>query len=148
MTLGPITQLGYLPDDLDAAATVWTKIGEGPFTKMAGVTMPATMNGQAVEIKIDLALAYQGDIQIELIKPLCDSPSPYLKNKRAGIWGAHNTQFTVPDLDAAIAQCEAAGMEMACEITRARRAISICWARPDGLNSPRPMRASLCFLAR
>ncbi len=115
--LGPITQLGYLTNDLEKTATAWTTIGVGPFTKMAGVNMPATMDGETVEIKIDLALAYLGDIQVELIQPLCDSPSPYLANKRAEIWGAHHTQFTVEDLEAAIAKCEAAGMEMACEIT-------------------------------
>jgi len=117
---GPITQLGYLTDDLDKSVAIWAEtLGVGPFTKMAGVSMPATMDGATVDIKIDLALAYQGDVQIELIQPLCDSPSPYLANKQAGIWGAHHTQFTVDDLDAAIAKCEASGMEMACEITSA-----------------------------
>ena len=117
MDFGPITQLGYLTDKLDKTAEAWTKLGVGPFTKMSGVSMPATMDGETVEIKIDLGLAYQGDVQIELIQPLCDSASPYRENKRAGIWGAHHTQFTVEDLDAAIAHCEAAGMDMACEIT-------------------------------
>lgn len=117
MNFGPITQLGYLTDDLDKTAAAWVKMGVGPFTKMSGVKMPATMNGETVKIKIDLALAYQGDVQIELIQPLCDSPSPYLENKQAGIWGAHHNQFTVEDVDMAIATCEAAGMEMACEIT-------------------------------
>ena len=117
MNIGAITQLGYLTDDLDKAASAWTNLGVGRFTKMSGVSMPATMNGETVNIKIDLGLAYQGDVQIELIQPLCESPSPYLENKRAGLWGAHHTQFTVPDLDAGMAQCEAAGMEMACEIT-------------------------------
>ncbi|NNC39042.1 MAG: VOC family protein [Acidimicrobiales bacterium] len=117
---GPITQLGYLTNDLDKSANLWAKVmGVGPFTKMAGVIMPATMDGATVDIKINLALAYQDDVQIELIQPLCDSPSPYQANKRAGIWGSHHTQFTVDDLDAAIANCEASGMEMACEITSA-----------------------------
>jgi len=116
---GPITQLGYLTDDLDKAAKAWTKLGIGPFTKMTDVNMPATMDGQTVEIKIDLALAYHGDVQIELIQPLCDSPSPYQANKQAEIWGAHHTQFTVDNLDTAIADCEANGLEMACEITSA-----------------------------
>ena len=117
MNFGPITQLGYVTDDLEKTAMAWTKLGVGPFTKMSGVKMPATMDGETVEIVIDVALAYQGDVQIELIQPLCESASPYFENKQAGIWGAHHTQFTVEDLDAAIAQCEAAGMEMACEIT-------------------------------
>ena len=117
MDFGSITQLGYLTDDLDKTAAAWTKLGVGPFTKMAGVKMPATMNGETIEIKIDLGLAYKDNVQIELIQPLCESPSPYLENKRAGLWGAHHTQFTVEDLDAAITQCEVVGMKMACEIT-------------------------------
>lgn len=117
---GPVTQLGYLTDDLEKSAKLWAGVmGVGPFTKMAGVTMPATMDGETVDIKIDLALAYQGDIQIELIQPLCDSASPYQAHKRAGLWGSHHTQFTIDDLDAAIAKCEGLGMEMACEITPA-----------------------------
>ena len=76
--LGPITQLGYLTDNLEKTATLWAQvIGVGPFTRMAGVMMPATMDGETVEIKIELALAYQDGVQIELIQPLCDSPSPY-----------------------------------------------------------------------
>ena len=115
---GPITQLGYVTEDLEKSVELWTKvIGVGPFTKMAGVSMPATMDGETVNIKIDLALAYQGDVQIELIQQLCDSASPYQANKQAGIWGSHHTQFTVDNLDAAIANGEAAGMEMSCEIT-------------------------------
>jgi len=111
---GPVTQLGYLTNDLDKTAKLWTELGVGPFMKMSNVSMPATMDGQTVDIKIDL-----DDVQIELIQPLCDSPSPYLAHKMAGLWGAHHTQFTVTDLDAAVAKCEAAGMEMACEITSA-----------------------------
>ena len=114
---GPITQLGYLTDDINAAVKAWVAAGVGPWTRMTGVTMPATMDGKSVEIKIDLALSYHGDIQMELIQPICDSPSPYLANAKAGIWGAHHTQFTVNNLDEAIAACQSVGMELACEIT-------------------------------
>lgn len=114
---GPITQLGYLTNDLDASVQLWTSVmGVGPFTKMTNVKMAAVIDGQDVEINIDLALAYMGEVQIELIQPLCDSPSPYLANKQAAIWGAHHTQFTVDDLDGAIRKCEAHCMELACEI--------------------------------
>lgn len=114
---GSITQLGYLTDNLDTAVAKWAALGVGPWMRMNGVKMQAVVSGQDVVIQINLALSYQGDVQMELIQPLCDSPSPYLENKRAGLWGAHHTQFTVDDLDAAIASCEAAGMELSCEIT-------------------------------
>ena len=117
-SFGPITQLGYLTNDLEKTAALWAKtMGVGPFTKMTDVKMAAVMDGQSVEITINLALAYMDDIQIELIEPLCDTPSPYLANKQAGIWGAHHTQFTVDDLDGAIKTCEEQGIEMVCEIT-------------------------------
>jgi len=113
---GPITQLGYLTDNIDNTAKMWTDIGIGPWTRMNSVTMPATVDGQAAEIKIDLALSYMGDIQMELIKPLCDSPSPYKRNKKIGLWGLHHTQFTVDDIDVAISKCEVSGMMLGCEI--------------------------------
>ena len=51
---GPITQLGYLTDDLDKTAKIWTSLGVGPFMRMSNVIMPATMDGQTVDIKICL----------------------------------------------------------------------------------------------
>ncbi len=118
--LGSITQLGYVTNDLEASVKSWVNVmGVGPFTKMTGVVMPAIMEGEAVEIKIDLALSYKDGVQIELIQPLCESSSPYKMNKEAKIWGSHHTQFTVKDLDEAIKTCQSEGMELACEITSA-----------------------------
>ena len=114
---GPITQLGYLTDNIDEAAGKWVALGVGPWMRMTGVKMSATMDGETVEIEIDLALSYRDDIQMELIQPNCDSPSPYQRNKQLGLWGSHHTQFTVDDMDSAIEKAEAAGMETACIIT-------------------------------
>lgn len=117
---GPITQLGYLTDDIEKTATLWAGVmGVGPFTRMSDVKMTATMDGEPTEILIDVALSYQNDIQIELIQPKCDNPSPYQLNKQIGLWGSHHTQFTVDDLDGAITKAEASGMETACVIESA-----------------------------
>lgn len=114
---GPITQLGYLTDDIEATARLWTDTsGIGPWTRMRSVTLEATMDGQPSEIMIDVALAYKGDMQIELIKPLNEAPSPYLDNMRAGLWGLHHVQFTTEDMDAALAQARQAGLDVACTI--------------------------------
>ena len=88
---GPITQLGYLTDYIEEAAAKWAGLGVGPWMRMTGVKIPATMDGETVEIEIDLALSYMGDIQMELIQPNCDSPSPYQLNKQIGLWGSHHT---------------------------------------------------------
>jgi len=114
---GDITQLGHLTDDIEATAKAWTDTtGIGPWTRMSNVTMAAKMNGEDVEINIDVALAYKGDVQIELIKPLCDTPSPYSANKKAGIWGLHHIQFTTDDMDASLEVAKAPGLEPVCLI--------------------------------
>ena len=114
---GPITQIGYLTDDIEATAKAWSAAtGVGPWTRMRSVTLASTMDGKPTEFQIDVALSYRGDQQIELIKPLCDNPSPYLANKTAGLWGVHHLQFTTDDMDAALAQAKRAGLELACRI--------------------------------
>ena len=114
---GPISQLGYLTDDIEATARAWTDTtGVGPWTLMSGVSLPAVMEGEKVEFKIDLALSYQGDVQIELIKPLCDTPSPYRANVEAGLWGLHHVQFMTENMAAAIKKAQDAGLEAACII--------------------------------
>jgi len=114
---GPITQLGYVIDNIEATARAWTDTsGIGPWTRMSGVKMSALMDGSPTEITIDVALAYKGDLQIELIKPLCDTHSPYYENKRAGLWGLHHLQFSTDDMDASLKLAKAAGLELVCTI--------------------------------
>ena len=48
---GPITQLGYITDDLDASAKAWTALGVGSIMRMTDVNMPAIMDGVQVEIQ-------------------------------------------------------------------------------------------------
>ncbi|MGB0908353.1 MAG: VOC family protein [Maricaulaceae bacterium] len=114
---GPITQLGFLTDNIEETAEAWTKTrGVGPWTKMPNVTMEAVMDGAPVQLNIDVALTYQGDVQIELIRPICDSPSPYLANKIAGIWGAHHIQYETDDMAKSLEIARDAGLELACTI--------------------------------
>ena len=116
---GPISQLGYLTDDIQATAHLWTKTsGIGPWTLMQDVVMNATMDGAPSEIKIDVALAYKNDVQIELIKPLNDAPSPYREYVEAGIWGLHHVQFTTNDMAASTRKAKSAGLEPACIINQ------------------------------
>ena len=74
---GPITQIGYLTDDIETTAGFWTQTsGIGPWTRMSGVSMATTMDGQPSDINIDVAITYKGDVQIELIKPFATHPLP------------------------------------------------------------------------
>jgi len=114
---GPVTQLGHLTDDIEATAKAWSQAaGIGPWTRMSGVSMQANVMGASAEIKIDVAFCYQGDVQIELIKPLCDTPSPYSEYKNAGIWGLHHLQYMTDDMEASLAKAKEAGLDLACRI--------------------------------
>ena len=51
---GPITQIGYLTDDIETTAAFWTQTsGIGPWTRMSGVSMATTMDGEPSTINID-----------------------------------------------------------------------------------------------
>lgn len=114
---GPITQIGYLTNDIETTARAWTQTsGIGPWTIMRGVTLEAIMDGAPSAIDIDVALAYKGDQQIELIKPRSTAPSPYLENQSAGLWGLHHLQFETSDMDAAIALARTHELDAACTI--------------------------------
>lgn len=114
---GPVTQIGHVTNNIEATAKTWTDMtGIGPWTRMSGVTMAAIMDGEPSDIQIDVALAYQGDTQIELIKPLSDTPSPYTANQKADLWGLHHLQYMTDDMDKTLELAKAAGMEAACTI--------------------------------
>ncbi len=119
---GAITQLAYVTDDLESTARFWTDTtGVGPWTAMREVSLPAMMEGKSVEFKIDVALAYQGDLQLEIIQPLCKTPSPYRAHAEAGLWGLHHVQFTTNNMKDSIELAEQAGLQASCIIEQGER---------------------------
>jgi len=77
--LGDIIQLAYLPEDFDAAVTYWTEtMGVGPFFLIENVRLgEMRYRGVPTEAIFSIAIAYWGNIQIELIRPENDAPSIY-----------------------------------------------------------------------
>jgi len=117
MHFGPIFQLGYLTHSIEETAHIWAQTaGVRPWTWMRGVTMAAQFDGENVDIEIDVALAYRGDMQIELIQPLGDAPSPYTGHVEAGLWGLHHLGFIVEDMDACLKNAAQHGLQHRCTI--------------------------------
>jgi catechol 2,3-dioxygenase-like lactoylglutathione lyase family enzyme len=107
---GPIDQIGYVVDDLDAAvAARRSALGVGPWTVFRGTTLHGHYRGQAVTVTMDVALAYQAAVQIELIAVRGDQPSPYADAGGAKV-GAHHVGWIVDDLDVAVAEAERRGL--------------------------------------
>lgn len=111
---GSIDQIGYLVDDLDAAISRWINtMGVGPWTIFRNVSLNGRYRGQEGVATMDVGLAYQGNIQIELIKVTNDAPSPYRAADGTAILGMHHLAWVVSDLGETIARAEAQGLRVA-----------------------------------
>ena len=69
--LPPVSQIGIVVKDVEKTAEYYaSKLGIGPFT-FQDITLPqATLRDNPATIKIRIALAQMGPIQIELIQPM------------------------------------------------------------------------------
>ncbi len=78
-TFGPIAQNGYVVPDLERAVEYWSgTLGIGPWFELdTSVFADMSYQGQATHMRVRIALANSGDLQIELIQPLDEEPSPY-----------------------------------------------------------------------
>ena len=114
--LGEIMQLAFVPDDFDAAIAHWTQVmGVGPFFVIENIHLDGMKyRGQPTDAVFTLALAYWGDLQIELIRAENDAPSIYSGEYAQGD-RLHHVCILVDDLAAARATCEAQGAEIMVE---------------------------------
>lgn len=114
--LGEVMQLAFVPDDFDAALEHWTKVmGVGPFFLMENIHLEGMKyRGQPTGAVFSLALAYWGDIQIELIRPEDDEPSIYT-GEYGAVDGLHHVCILVDDIADAYAACEKHGAEIVIE---------------------------------
>lgn len=111
--LGPVKQWGYLVKDLDQAMESWVEqLGIGPWWGYRNVSVQALTNGQESEVTMSVGLAYHQGVQIELIHQTNDAPSPYsyFYQGSADAQVLQQIAYMVPDVSAAIAQCETRGM--------------------------------------
>ena len=114
--LGPVMQLAWLPDDFDAALRHWTKtMGVGPFFLLENIKLEEMRYlGKPTDAVFSLALAYWGDIQIELIRPENDAPSIY-----NGVYAVrdqlHHVCLLIDDIADAYAACAEHGAKILVE---------------------------------
>ncbi|MDM9593694.1 VOC family protein [Pseudomonas guariconensis] len=70
-------QLGFVVQDLEQSIDHWLQLGVGLWTVFRDVQLQGNYQGQVVEVRMNVGLAYQGGLQIELIHTTSDGPSPY-----------------------------------------------------------------------
>lgn len=117
--LGEIMQLAFVPRDFDAAVKHWTQVmGVGPFFLMEGIHLEGMKyRGQPTDAVFDLALAYWGDTQIELIRPRDSHPSIYSGEYADVNDGLHHVCILVDDLEEAYRVCRDRDAEIVIEGT-------------------------------
>jgi methylmalonyl-CoA/ethylmalonyl-CoA epimerase len=117
--IGPVMQMAFVPTDFDAALTYWTEVmGVGPFYLIQNIELGEMRYlGEPTACKFSLALAYWGDMQIELIRPENDAPGIY--RGKYGVSGdvLHHTCILTDDLVQARKIAEASGAKVLVEGT-------------------------------
>jgi catechol 2,3-dioxygenase-like lactoylglutathione lyase family enzyme len=108
---GPIAQLGYVVDDISLAMDHWVRtLGVGPFYYLPEPPLfDLRYKGEEIHPRVAIGLAYSGDMQVELIDPLDDGPSPYRDFQAVHGHGLHHVARFVDDYDAAFSALAAQG---------------------------------------
>lgn len=147
-----INQLGYVVEDAEKAALEFAELfGAGPFTFFEAPAPAKTVfRGQEVENRVKVAYASYGDLQIELIQPLTNDPTPY---NEIGT-GFNHFCCWVDDVDAAIEDFKKAGFEpaMIMESSGGLKVAYIDCLKPWGhyveIHNPQPYLHEMCAAAR
>ncbi len=103
--LGPIVQFSYVVDDLDAAIAHWARVMEvGPFFVLEHVPYSRCLYlSKETAIDMSVALAYSGDVQIELVQQHNDAPSIFRNFLTARGPGLQHVGTVSDDLEADLA---------------------------------------------
>jgi methylmalonyl-CoA/ethylmalonyl-CoA epimerase len=115
--IGPVMQFAYVPKDFDTALRHWTDVmGVGPFFLLENIQLEGMRYlGQPSDFMFSIALAYWGDIQIELIRPENDEPSIY--SGQYGVSGdvLHHVCILTDDIAKARSVSDASGAKVLVE---------------------------------
>jgi methylmalonyl-CoA epimerase len=110
-----IAQVAIVVKDLEATVeNYWTMFGIGPwhfYTYAKPLVKEMSYRGQPAEYKIRIALSQLGPLRIELIEPL-DDRSIHAEFIKEHGYGVHHFGILVEDMQAALEQAGAAGLDM------------------------------------
>ncbi len=105
--LGGIDQIGYVVADMAASMPHYEALF-GPFDVYEALLEGASFRGRAIDCKLRIATNNSGPIEIELIEVM-EGETPHSEHLREHGEGPQHVRFRVADVDAKIAELEAAG---------------------------------------
>lgn len=107
-------QIGHVVDDVLAASAAWAAtFGVGPFHVLPVVEQRADYGGDVRTVRIQVAVAQAGPVQIELIQQHGDTPSIYSEWSRGGTSAFHQIATVTYEYDAKLAHFAALGHPVA-----------------------------------
>lgn len=110
-----IAQVALIVEDLDKAVeNYWKLFGIGPwrfYTYGKPLVKRMSYHGEPSEYRMRIALSYVGPLRIELIEQV-EGDTVYADFIRAHGYGVHHFGLLVEDMEAALAEAEAAGLAM------------------------------------
>jgi Glyoxalase/Bleomycin resistance protein/Dioxygenase superfamily len=106
---GPICQTAFIVPDIDAGIDYWTRVMRvGPFFKFPKIEFSeADFRGKPQVPNFEAAIAYSGELNIELIKPI--GPSIFKEFLDAGCKGVHHVAAFTENMQAAQTAVQAVG---------------------------------------
>lgn len=112
--IGPVMQIAFVPDDFDAAIRHWTQtMGVGPFFLIENIQLGEMRYlGEPSDCLFSIAIAYWGDMQVELIRQENDVPSIYRGQEGGAL---HHTCVLTDDIQKARRIAEQSGARILVE---------------------------------
>ena len=98
---GPIMQMGFVVDNFEDPIKHWTeKLNVGPFFILEHLDLKDFhYRGNKSDIDFSVAITFSGDMQIELIKQHCDTPSIYNEFSEIKRGDLHHICRLTPDIN-------------------------------------------------
>ncbi len=98
---GPIMQMGFVVDNFEDPIKHWTeKLSVGPFFILEHLDLKDFhYRGNKSDIDFSVAISFSGDMQIELIKQHCDTPSIYNEFSEIKRGDLHHICRLTPDIN-------------------------------------------------
>lgn len=131
--LPPVEQIGIIVRDIDKAVEYYEKVlGWGPFN-ISEVSLEGCLyRGKPTDVRLKLAMAQSGPIEIELIQVL-DGESIHSEFLREKGEGMQHVRFTVDNLDEILAEWAKDGIEPVWQHSMPEIGVSWAYVNTDRL---------------
>jgi hypothetical protein len=106
---GPIRQIGFVVADLDKSLASWLALGVGPWYVLRGQQQSALYRGEPCDVRLTIAFANSGDMQIEVIQQENDTPSIYTEFLATDGEGFNQFAYWATDFDSTVTSVTNAG---------------------------------------